>query len=150
MVPILRPLFRYRKYQIAGLLLKICVHNYAVAIHVIDDNLNERQMYHKAYASYQLNNFIIGNSKISPERVLEATDLLHANGHVEKQDNSDIYKVVIKCNKEGERAYNDGFYITQAYKEIRKAVGIASGILAILLSMLKWGCPLIQFLLNIN
>ena len=96
-IPILRPLFRFRKYQISGLLLKIAVHQHGTAIYIVDDNLIEHKTYQKQYMPYPINDFLNGNPKLTPERVLEAVDILANVKQIIKSDNADIYKLTIEA-----------------------------------------------------
>lgn len=140
-IPILRPLFKFRKYQIAGLLLKIAVHQHATAIYIVDDNLVEHKTYQKHYMPYPISNFFEGNPKLMPERVLEAVDILAEANHIIKNDNKDVYKITIEAKPEGERAYNDGYYLEQTTKTIWKTFGAVIGGGVVLFSAIKWLLP---------
>ena len=142
-IPILRPLFKFKKYQIAGLLLKIAVHQHATAIYIVDDNLVEHKTYQKHYMPYPISNFFEGNPKLMPERVLEAVDILADANHIIKNDNQDIFKITIEAKPEGERAYNDGYYLEQTTKTIWKTFGAVIGAGVVLFSAIKWLIPLL-------
>ena len=146
-VPVLKPFFRFKKYKIAGLLLKIAVSQHATAILLVDNNLVEHKMYQKQYMPYPISNFIGGNPMLTPERILEAVDILADAKHVLKYDNPDTYKIRIEATPVGERAHNDGFYVEQATKTAWQTFGAVIGGILVLFSAIKWLIPLLLRLL---
>jgi hypothetical protein len=127
MVFFLRPFFRFRKYLVANRLLKAATSKVAVS------NINDIKMYEPQFVPYQLKFYFQLHSKAKPERVVEAADILVKNGHVTKEDNKDYYRIVITCTKEGERAYNDGYYAIKIYISVTYSIGLIAGIVMLLL-----------------
>lgn len=125
-----KPLFVYRKYVLAEKILKNLCGTYGVLSNEPHEKplLTERQ-YPNTYVAA---NFLNISYSTDSTRVIAAIDLLEDNQHITSNRNSNLYEFSIKCTKEGERAFHEGFYKKKIFNFWFKVAGIPTGIFGII------------------
>lgn len=137
MLPLFKPLFRFRKYLLAGKLLKQMAESY-VALVELDPDLP--QTFIEGKGKIYLSFFQGYPPKHTKDEIQIAALILSNNGHVIFHDSPDYYKRALELTQAGKSAHRDGFYTTEAIKSglaFFIAAGAAIGGIALLLANLK-------------
>jgi len=115
-IELFKPLFSYKKYITAHLILKRCCSNY---IEISNSDNEGKYLSAKQYPKIMLASNFLNTNKINDTgRLLEAVDLLKSNGNIIVNENSNLYKYSIQATIYGEYAINDGYYQKIIYKRI--------------------------------
>ena len=135
-VPIFRPFLAYRKYLFANKILKTSLGIVAT----LRNEAGEPDSFQIFYADIPIANYYFNpNKNHRPERLLEALGILEKNKHITMKRSSDIFKIIIQCTKEGERAFNEGFYLKEAIKHSWQLIaGIVAAIFGVITAIIKW------------
>lgn len=145
MLPLLKPIFRFRKYLLAGKLLKYCTSSY-VAVTEMDPGGPETFI--RAKGRFYLGGFEKSYPKYPKDELLMAARILQENKHAIYHGSPDFYQAALEPTDAGREAYLDGYYTSLALKDAWKVIGVIGGILLSLISAVKWGWPLLQRLLQ--
>ena len=95
-------------------------------------------VYKVAFNKFEVTTIMDSINIDDPIRMLEAIDLLAANGHIKAIKNENLKEYGVFCNKDGERARHEGLYIKKAISSSFKLVsGIVVTISALIFGLIK-------------
>lgn len=132
----LKPLFVYRRYIVAGKILKDCFSSYAIMSSEPHEPKFETIRQYPNVTVFA--NFLSSRKIGGQEMVLSAINLLKSNKHITTNQTIDIHKMTIKGTDEGKQADLDGYYQNEVYKFWFKFIGVtgAGGIIFWILNRL--------------
>ena len=124
---IFKPLFVYKKYQLAHEVLGEACKS---SVWVTNSGNEEQYQSEKNFGETYLSVFILTRKNLDTTRLIEAIEILEKNEHLIAHKKLNLYEYSIEITKAGERAFNDGFYMKKLYKHIAAIIGSAIAILS--------------------
>jgi len=145
MLSVFKPLFRFRKYIIAGEILNNIASSF---IALVEEDPAKPKMFIEKPKSMYLGGIESCLPKYSKDELRLGAKILRDNKHAVIQESADFYQIHIVLTEAGIEAHHDGYYTSLAVKEVWKIIGISSGILLSLIAAIRWVLPLLQRLLE--
>jgi hypothetical protein len=105
-----------------------------------DPDEPREETYKVSFQRWDVTDIMAEFPKVLDLRIMEAIDLLLDNKHITVYKNDDLRKYAVFCNKDGERAFNSGYYMHKVYKFWIRIIGIPGGVIGIITLLSKLLC----------
>lgn len=132
MSDLFRPLFGYQKYLIAHKILKIIGRPTIWHSEFRKKEEEKKEVFKVTFSRFSVTDIMTLLPKVSPFRIMAAITMLYSSGHIAIAADEDLNNYGVFCNKNGESALHEGYYIKKVYLFWTGLIGIPGGVIGII------------------